>query len=83
MANSAPPLSCNDRPVFSKSLPQINAKYNRTENGFLFCHCDRHFLILGIKRPLTVRTRRGSTVSFPAFGFCVQLDKLDFILQLN
>lgn len=31
MANSSLPLICNDRPVFSKSLPQINAQYHWTE----------------------------------------------------
>lgn len=31
MANSSLPLNCNDRPVFSKSLPQINAQYHWTE----------------------------------------------------
>lgn len=67
MANSAPPLSCNDRPVFSKSLPQINAKYNRTENGFLFCHCDRPFLILGIKK--TVNFSHSATSQRSVFVF--------------
>ena len=31
MANSSLPLNCNDPPVFSKSLPQINAQYHWTE----------------------------------------------------
>ncbi|MFR0788971.1 MAG: hypothetical protein ACLSHM_12635 [Vescimonas sp.] len=31
MANSSHPLNCNDPPVFSKSLPQINAQYHWTE----------------------------------------------------
>lgn len=37
------------------------------------------FFDFGDKKPLTVRTRRGSTVSFSVFGFCVQLDKLEVV----
>jgi len=75
MANSSLPLSCNDRPVFSKSLPQINAQYHWTEKMAFSFVIAIDFFDFGDKKPLTVRTRRGSMVSFSVFGFCVQLGK--------
>ena len=78
MANSSLPLNCNDRPVFSKvSLKSMHNITGRRKWLSFVIAVD--FFDFGIKRPLTVRTRRGSTVSFSVFSFCVPLDKLEFI----
>ncbi len=53
------------------------------EKGFLFCHCDRPFLFLGIKKTADCTHTARVNGQFSVFGFCAQPDKLEFFFFIR